>query len=472
MKKNAPVYMIGYFRSGPGRTGRVEKLHLAYSRDGLNWYELNQNNPVWETSLGEGVLRDPFINRGNDGKWHLVFTIRPLGKKLGYASSADLITWEDEKELEVMENYDNVVNTWAPEFNYDPEQGDYLLYWASSVGDKISNNKHYAARTTDWNTFTAAELFFDPGFQTIDASIVPSAGKNYMFYKDESYVYDPITFSHPPGNKLAVADQLGGPYKTVSDYITPDFTEGPEILKLKDQQKWYLIYDYWKYGRFGVMESSNSIDWSEELDTEAYRFPFRIRHATVFSPTEQELWKLLNKYGLEAHYPVVVHDYVKLAEYSSNGFMHDEFTMRSIAMRVNANQVSSTQVLYDEGGSDGGVTVQLNDNQLEAVVSNGSSKIKLTTPFDFTGEWHNIAVVFNEGKFSIYVDGEPRGSNNASFKMVESHIYPGGIGRRFEVDAFGQAEGEAKFAGKIRDVRIYTVPLQDADIQNLYVEGK
>jgi hypothetical protein len=468
MVKHSPAYVIGYFRSGPAQTDKAEKLHYAYSRDGLHWYELNQNRPVWTSSLGEGILRDPFINKGQDGKWHLVFTIRPKGKVLGYACSDDLITWTDEKTLEVMASYDQVQNSWAPEFNYDPDQGDYILYWASSVGEDMSHNKHYACRTSDWNSFTETELLFDPGYQTIDASIAQWNGKNYMFFKDESYVYDRTTYPHPPGNKLAVSSQLGGPYEVVSDFITPDFTEGPEILKLQDQEKWYLIYDYWQYGRFGVMESANLVDWSDELHSNQYRFPFKVRHATVFSVAESELRALLDTFSLEAHYPMPFRDYVKLAEYGSGGFMHDEFNMRSVSMWVKADTTNGTQMLYDEGGDKSGLAVQIKEGQLQAAVRNNSVQTTVSASFSGTEEWNHVAAVFNEGKLNLYLNGSLIDTQTAGYCFVESHVHPGGLGARFEVDAFGQSEGSARLNGNLRDVRIYTVPLQDADIQNLY----
>src|SRR5690348_9374368 len=113
------VFLMGYFRSGPGQSHKVEQLHYAYSRDGLHWYELNENKPVWASSLGEGILRDPFISKGPDGKWRLVFTIRPLGPSIGYAISDDLIHWKEEKALPVMKETLNTLNSWAPEFTYD-----------------------------------------------------------------------------------------------------------------------------------------------------------------------------------------------------------------------------------------------------------------------------------------------------------------------------------------------------------------
>lgn len=46
---------------------KEEQLHFALSTDGRHWEPLNGNRPVWRQRL-----RDPFINRGPDGLWHLV----------------------------------------------------------------------------------------------------------------------------------------------------------------------------------------------------------------------------------------------------------------------------------------------------------------------------------------------------------------------------------------------------------------
>src|SRR5690606_10398114 len=70
----AQVYVMGYFRSGPAQTHKSENLHFAYSRDGLHWTALNNNQPVFISNLGEGILRDPFIAKGPDGYFHMVFT--------------------------------------------------------------------------------------------------------------------------------------------------------------------------------------------------------------------------------------------------------------------------------------------------------------------------------------------------------------------------------------------------------------
>jgi hypothetical protein len=470
MKNQHGAYMMAYFRSGPGQTDKTEALHYAYSRDGLKWYELNENQAVWTTKLGEGIIRDPFISRGADGRFHLVYTLRPAGKQLGYAASADLLSWQDERPIPAMDNYEHVANSWAPEFSYDPEQDSYTLYWASSLGGKIDNNKHYCLTTRDWQTFSEARLFFDPGYRTIDACITDWNGKYYMIYKDEEYVYDKARQPHPPGNKLAVADKLEGPYEVVSDFITPDFTEGPEFLKLKDQEKWLLLYDYWAHGRIGVMESTDLRHWSSELsDT---RFPYRARHFTVFEVSEEELDAVLKRYAVQANYVTQVFSPVRIADRASSGRLHDGFKTRSVVMSLQPESLRGTQVLYDEGGPRNGLAIRIRDGRIEAVAAGEGDHTSIGAPLEDIpqGGRLQIAVVFNEGELLLYVNGELAASERASFDWIAPHDDAGGYGGRFGTDAFGGSDGAAAFKGAIQRLTLYSVPLHACDIARLWGE--
>lgn len=460
---------MGYFRSGPGQTHKVEQLHYAYSRDGRRWYELNGNKPVWASSLGEGILRDPFIGRGPDGKWRLVFTIRPLGPSIGYAVSEDLIHWREEKSLPLMKNIPDTINSWAPEFCYDPATEEYLVYWASSTGADLSNSKHYVARTRDWHTFSKTELFFDPGFQTIDASLAEHDGKYYMAVKDESHVYEPLKHPHPPMNFLAVADRPEGPYEPIPGFQTPDYTEGPEFLWIDAEKKWLLIYDYWAYGKFGVMESEDMLRWSGELDESRVRFPYQTRHATVFPVAEEELRLLLNRYALLAHYRTTTYSPVRVAAVEPDGFLHDAFGMRSVTMQIHPNSVSRTQVLYDEGDADNGLALRIRDGRLEGTVCSNGSRLTVTTDEGFleVSRWQYVALAFEEGTLRLFVNGNAAAQGTALFALVRSHDSPGGYGGRFGTDAFGDSEGSDAFDGAIRDVRVYSVPLRAEDVDLL-----
>lgn len=467
---NENAYLMGYFRSGPGQTHKVEQLHYAYSRDGKIWYELHENRPVWATTLGEGILRDPFIGRGPDGRWHLVFTIRPRGASIGYAVSDDLIHWSEERLLPLMADIPDAVNCWAPEFSYDSETGEFLVYWASSTGKDLSNSKHYAARTKDWVTFSKTELFYDPGFQTIDASLAEHDGKYYMAVKDEAYVYEPERHPQPPMNYVAVADRLEGPYETIPGVQTPDYTEGPEFLWIEAERKWLLLYDYWAYGKFGVMESEDMVHWSGELETSQVRFPYRARHATVFPVSEAELSRLLNRYALLAHYPTITYAPVRVAAWEEDGFLHDAFSLRTVTLRIRPNSLDGMQVLYDEGDADNGLGLRIRDGRLEAAVCSNGERLTVSAEADrlaLSQQWQDVAVTFEEGTLSLYVDGVLAAREAASFVLVRSHDSAGGYGGRFGTDAFGDSAGAteaAAFDGAIRNVRVYSVPLRAEDL--------
>ncbi|CAG7636725.1 hypothetical protein PAESOLCIP111_03778 [Paenibacillus solanacearum] len=459
----APAYVMGYFRSGPNQTHTDEKLHYAYSRDGLHWFELNENRPVFASSLGEGILRDPFIAKGADGNWHMVFTIRPRGEDIGYCRSSDLITWEDERKLPVMEGKDNTRNSWAPEFTYDRQRNQYLIYWASSCGPDLGSSKHYSAWTSDWQTLTAPDLFFDPGYQTIDASLAEHEGKYYMGVKDESVVYDP-NVKHPCRNVLAVADRLEGPYTLVPGFRTPDYTEGPEFLKLEGTNRWLLFYDYWSYGKFGMMETTDFQEW-RELDSSEFRIPYHARHNTVFPVSETELARLLDTYAVLARYGTPTNAPVRLAAEEPAGFLHDGFNLRTVVMQFCPNRLTGTQLLYDEGDRKNGMALRIRDGLLEAAVVSDGERVTLKTRIEATDvKWRHAALSFAEGVVSLYLDGKLADSVRAEFGLVGLHTGAGGYGGRFGSDAFGDAAGTDAFDGVIRQVKLYSVPLQEADI--------
>ncbi|MGW2620271.1 alpha-L-arabinofuranosidase, partial [Streptomyces sp. NPDC001500] len=54
------AYVMAYFTESTTMLEANYGLHLAVSRDGLQWMPLNQNNPVVTPTEGALGLRDPF----------------------------------------------------------------------------------------------------------------------------------------------------------------------------------------------------------------------------------------------------------------------------------------------------------------------------------------------------------------------------------------------------------------------------
>lgn len=59
-------------------------------------------------------------------------------------------------------------------------------------------------------------------------------------------------------------------------------------------------------------------------------------------------------------------------------------------------------------------------------------------------------------------------SISTGFKSVSSHTVTGGLGKHFDSDAFVEKGDGAYFKGRLDEVQIYTLPLQDAGVQCLY----
>ncbi len=283
------VYLFSYFK-GHGEDG----LHLAASIDGMKWQAVREGSAFLRPELSpDKLMRDPCIIRGGDGNFHMVWTVSWTQKGIGYASSPDLIHWSEQQYIPVMEYEENARNSWAPEITYDPETEEYMIYWASTVtgefpetqieADDAYNHRMYFTKTKDFKTYSETMLLYDPGFNSIDATILNHMGKWTMVIKDETR--EPVQ----KNLKLAYAMELDGPYSEASQPITGDYwAEGPTVL-LKDGY-FYVYFDRYTDHHFGVIRSKDLQHW-EDL-TEQLEMPEGIRHGSIFRVSAQEYQNL------------------------------------------------------------------------------------------------------------------------------------------------------------------------------------
>lgn len=171
---------------------------------------------------------------------------------------------------------------------------------ASSKGQPLCTTKTAAtapeiAITDPTETFTPTELFFEPGFNAIDSTLLPRDGKVYMFFKDET--------KHPSPKKnilLAVADDMAGPYEVKSEPVTPPGTwvEGPSAVEIDDYV--YLYFDAYTEHHYSALRSRDLRNW--ENMTSKLSMPEGIRHGTAFAVSGEIVRGLLEK-DREAHAP-------------------------------------------------------------------------------------------------------------------------------------------------------------------------
>jgi len=266
-------------------------LHLAWSRDGMQWLALNEGEPILAPKIGEEeiLMRDPCIARGPEGKFHMVWTTGWGAKGIGNASSEDLVHWSEQVALPVMKDFEGVRNCWAPEIFYDADRERWLVFWASTVPSLFPvdednpegrwNHRMFFTQTKDFAELAETRVLYDHGFSVIDGTVVRDDDSYVMFLKNEERT--------PPEKNLRVvtAQNPAGPWSPPSEPITGDYwAEGPTVLAIDGV--WYVYFDRYRQGRFGVVTSRDLEQWEDR--SEALRMPRGIRHGTAFTVTGAE----------------------------------------------------------------------------------------------------------------------------------------------------------------------------------------
>ena len=284
-----PVYLFAYFK-GNGEDG----LHLAYSSDAYHYEALKGDSSFLTPTAGiDKLMRDPCIIRGADGQFHMVWTVSWKERGIGYASSPDLIHWSTQQTLPVMGNEPGARNCWAPEITYDPKAKEYMIYWATTIrgkfpetqqkADDAYNHRLYYVTTSDFKAYSPAKLLYDPGFNSIDATIQPSGKRYVMFLTDETR--EPAQ----KNLKMVFSDNLTGPYQKADAPITGKYwAEGPTIAR--KGHKWLVYFDKYTEHKYGLITSTDLKTWTDESDR--LSLPKGIRHGTVVMISQAELAKL------------------------------------------------------------------------------------------------------------------------------------------------------------------------------------
>jgi hypothetical protein len=268
------AYLFTSFRE-PATAG----MRLLYSKDGYAWTDLDTTfiRPV----IGDKVMRDPSIVQGPDGTFHLVWTSAWKGNKsFGYAHSRDLVNWSEQTSIEVMKHEPTVVNVWAPELFYDADGQQFIIIWASTIPfrfakgieEEENNHRMYYTTTKDFKTFSETKLFLDPGFSVIDAVIVKRGQEDFVLVLKDN--------TRPNRNmKVAFGKTPLGTWSEASPPFTPNFTEGPSVVKVKDD---YLIYfDSYREKIYGAVRTKDFKNF-EDI-TRQVSVPAGHKHGTIFS---------------------------------------------------------------------------------------------------------------------------------------------------------------------------------------------
>lgn len=286
-------YIMGYFTESPSSVANNYGLHLAVSTDGLNWTPLNQNTPVATPTAGTGGLRDPFIMRKQDNTFVVLATDL---KGTDFTQKNQYIHIWDSADLRSFTGYRRVhmhtmpTHTWAPEAFWDASRGQYGIIYSANNGGR---DAFYVNYTTDFRTVSAAQLYFDPGFNVLDATMHVGSGMNYLYYK-----------SFADGRLYGARSSTLAPRSfdrgTYTSGVVNGGIEAPIVVKANDRNEWFLWGDSFSpvNGELYVWRSGdiNSNSWSA-LGKERYTQPLNAKHPTIAPITAGEHAALLARWG-------------------------------------------------------------------------------------------------------------------------------------------------------------------------------
>ncbi|MFC5729465.1 MULTISPECIES: family 43 glycosylhydrolase [Nocardioides] len=345
----APAPYAGYaFSYFTGNSIAGEKIYFAASRgnDALTWDELNNGQPMLESTMGEMGLRDPFLIRSPEGdRFFLIATDLSIGRNgnwdraqrtgsryLEVWESTDLKTWSEQRH--VLVSPPTAGNTWAPEAYWDEDLQQYVVFWASKLyaeddPNHTGNtyNRMLYATTRDFVTFSEAKVWQDRGESRIDSTVIRENGHYYRFTKDEGAGGTGCSdIIQETADQLTAVDLPGNPSWTMQDSCIgrdagTSAVEGPTVFKANQGDtsgsNYYLFVD--EYGGRGYIplgtDDLDQPDWKVAPD---YDLPASPRHGTVIPVTQAELDSLregivipepptpvvADEQGLVAHYPL------------------------------------------------------------------------------------------------------------------------------------------------------------------------
>lgn len=301
------AYLFAHFREKTTPDG--EQVRFALSTDGFQWEAVNQGQPVLWSYVGEHGTRDyTIVRHPESGIFYLLGTdlsiaygVRRIGthrfwdevseqgsRNLVIWASADLVHWSESTLLPIDRRDFGCV--WAPDALYDPQTGEFVLHWSSSVRkDGYRRKRIFYSRTRDFTHLTTPKtLYEDPDHDVIDSALYEEKGRYYLFVK----VGQPL--SRP---RLLVSDTITGPFTPVEAFdrsmtaIDAGVYEAPTAVRLEDG-RWCLFLDF--YGAKGAKQGyvpfvAQSLASGEFIRAdEQFSFPYGFKHGTILPITGAE----------------------------------------------------------------------------------------------------------------------------------------------------------------------------------------
>lgn len=312
MTQSFDGFLLAYFQNGNDADSEQVRFAVTTGREPDEWTAIGGGEPVLVSDVGEGGVRDPFIARDPrtdsfvliatdlrtypDSDW--ARAVRRGSRSIVVWTSDDLVSWTPPRLAEIAP--ETAGNAWAPKAFWSDDREVWLVIFAATLypeGSDRAAQEHQrllVTETRDFEHFTAARSYLDPGHDIIDATFLEWDGEILRFTAD-SLTDDPETRS------AFVSQERGG------GLLSPDFrlvarelgsgtqarAEGPAVFTALDGQAAFLLLDEFEFRGYQLYRSTAPRDgaWQHQP---AARLPEGARHGSVIPITARERERLLS----------------------------------------------------------------------------------------------------------------------------------------------------------------------------------
>ncbi|OLF18488.1 glycoside hydrolase family 43 protein [Actinophytocola xanthii] len=221
-----------------------------------------------------GLIRDPSVMRHTDGYYYVVYTTGWTGDTIGFARSADYVTWTFLRNVRVGLN-GATGSTWAPEWFRDSDGSVHVVYSASTTGTAGQFRPHRVTATSgDLSTWSSPVALGIPA-NYIDSFLVRIGGTYHNFLKNETTKY----IEH------ATATSLDGPwtFRGTGNWAGwGSGLEGPAVVQLPDG-RWRVYFDQYGQQRYYYADSTDLFSFGAKVELPG--LSGTARHFTVLRET-------------------------------------------------------------------------------------------------------------------------------------------------------------------------------------------
>lgn len=124
-------------------------------------------------------------------------------------------------------------------------------------------------------------MFFNPGYEVIDATILQTGSKYYLVFKDERKE------SLKKFIQIASGQSLEGPWTGISEPFTESWSEGPSAIKIGSE--YVVYYDHYRDPkRMQAVHSKDLKHWSPA----EVEFPEGSKHGSFLEIAKEEAQRL------------------------------------------------------------------------------------------------------------------------------------------------------------------------------------